>query len=175
MWFNRNEQMSLFRRMPLHYMIASRRTFTVVKITFSWNRRVSVIVLNWKVSSNCKVTIVWRKFIEFCSFLISFLSSKVIHRSSIFSFALSSSGAIFELCLYSGSATRNECPENIVDFIITTTNDECIEILALTQDSKAKKSLKVFDYPSKLNANDSNQSNTIHLTEPFWLLCRHEL
>lgn len=51
-------------------------------------------------------------------------------------------------------ATPIDCPENIVDFIITTTNDEGIEILALTQDSTATKSLKVFDYPSKLNALD---------------------
>lgn len=42
------------------------------------------------------------------------------------------------------------CPENIVDFIITTTNDEGIEILALTQDSAKANSLKVFDYPSEL-------------------------
>lgn len=42
------------------------------------------------------------------------------------------------------------CPENILDFIITTTNDEGIEILALTQGVDTTKSLKLFDYPSKL-------------------------
>lgn len=73
------------------------------------------------------------------SFSVSFNSS----------FALTSTGALFELCQYTGMATPIDCPENILDFIITTTNDEGIEILALTQDSTATKSLKVFDYPSK--------------------------
>lgn len=66
-----------------------------------------------------------------------------------FSFALTSNGALFELCPYTGMATPVESPENIVDFIITTTNDEGIEILAYTQAANATKSLKVFDYPSE--------------------------
>lgn len=74
--------------------------------------------------------------------------------SSNFSFALTSNGTLFELCPYTGMTTPVDCPENILDFIITTTNDEGIEILALTQDSTLTKSLKVFDYPSKLNLND---------------------
>lgn len=46
-------------------------------------------------------------------------------------------------------------PENILDFIMTTTNDGGIEILALTQDPSNTKSLKVFDYPSEYAKSNS--------------------
>ena len=56
---------------------------------------------------------------------------------------------MFELCPYTGLANPVDLPERIQDFIMTSTNDDGIEILALTTDQSKKAFLKVFDYPSE--------------------------
>lgn len=66
-----------------------------------------------------------------------------------FRFALTASGELFQLCTYTGSAIYIDTPESIREFIITATNDDAIEILALTENSSGLMFLKVFDYPSE--------------------------
>lgn len=58
---------------------------------------------------------------------------------------------MFELCPYTGLAYPIDSSEHVNDFIITATNDDGIEILALTKDANST-FLKVFDFPSKLQA-----------------------
>lgn len=70
-------------------------------------------------------------------------------------------------------ASPIDCPGRILDFTITTTNDEGIEILALTQDLTATKSLKVFDYPSKKK--QLIECCVSHSTLTMNNLYRHEL
>lgn len=66
-----------------------------------------------------------------------------------FSFALTESGHIFELCPYTGLANPIESPEQVDDFIITGTEDSGIEILALTRNPVDSTFLKVYDFSSK--------------------------
>lgn len=62
---------------------------------------------------------------------------------------MTADGHLFELCPYTGMASYVNTPEIIRDFIITGTNDDGIETLALTEDSTGAKFLKVFDYSGK--------------------------
>lgn len=62
---------------------------------------------------------------------------------------MTASGELFQLCTYTGLAIYIDIPESILEFIITATNDDGIEILALTENSSGSKFLKVFDYPSE--------------------------
>lgn len=64
---------------------------------------------------------------------------------------MTENGSMFELCPYTGMGNPIDFPEKVQDFIITATNDDGIEILALTEDQSKSAYLKVFDYSSKLN------------------------
>lgn len=64
-------------------------------------------------------------------------------------FALTDSGSMYELCPYTGLANPIDSPEKVLDYIITATNDDGIEILALTEDESKSTFLKVFDYSSE--------------------------
>lgn len=64
-------------------------------------------------------------------------------------FALTESGDIFEFCPYTGLMSAIDSSEKIHDNIITATENDGIEILALTEESPTSKFLKVFDYSSE--------------------------
>lgn len=84
----------------------------------------------------------------FLKFLIR-IHCKLLFNHFDFRLALTENGAMFELCPYTGLANPIDSPERIQDFIMTSTNDDEIEILALTADPSASAFLKVFDYPSE--------------------------
>lgn len=143
-----SEQMSMYQLTRWRFTRTSQCTFIVARATYSWNRNGLSTESNWMASNSYRVITTWRKF-DFQIFFLSLNWTNRHHRITlyVFRFALTTDGAIYELCPNTGLLKLNSS-EHIEDFIITATNDDGIEILARTKDTD-KNFLKVFDFPSK--------------------------